>query len=208
MEPPGTARNAADRHRRIFAGCARHWVLGALLASVLAVPGAVHSGGAEAQRVSPEDVEAAYLYNFGRFVRWPEDHSHGPLLICVAGQRSFAQILTRLVSDENIAGRPLDGRLLSHREKPQDCSILFISAADRDQMEDLLRSIAGRQVLTVSDIPDFLAHGGVIQFLPMQSHVRFSINLASANRNGLDLSSELLKVAVSVTGKPSDGAAR
>lgn len=208
MAPPETGVSATDRHGRVFPGRARHWALGALLASVVAIPGVVKSGGAEAQRASPEDVEAAYLYNFGKFVRWPEDRSHGPLLICVAGQRSFAQTLTRLVSDEKIGGRPLDVRLLSHREKAQDCSILFISAADRDQMDDLLRWVAGRSVLTVSDIPDFLARGGIIQFLPMQSHVRFSINLASANRNGLDLSSELLKVAVSVTGKPSGGGAR
>jgi len=208
MARPETAVNAAERHGRIFTGCARHWALGALLASVMAAPGVVQTGRTEAQPASPEDVEAAYLYNFGKFVRWPEDRRHGPLLFCVAGQRSFAQILTRLVSDENIDGRPLDVRLLSRRESPLDCSILFISAADRGQMEDLLRRVAGRSVLTVSDIPDFLAHGGIIQFLPMQSHVRFSVNLASAIRNELDLSSELLKVAASVTGKPSGGGAR
>ncbi len=205
---PQTGVNPADKSRRILPGRAWHWVLGALLASVVAAPGAVQAGGADAQRASPEEVEAAYLYNFGKFVRWPEDRARGPLLICVAGQRSFAQTLTRLVSGENIDDRALDVRLLSHNQKLQDCSILFISTADRDQTDDLLRKVAGRPVLTVSDTPDFLAHGGIIQFLLMQSHVRFSVNLASANHNGLDLSSELLKVAVSVTGKSSAGGAR
>ena len=81
MARPETAVNAAERHGRIFTGCARHWALGALLASVMAAPGVVQTGRTEAQPASPEDVEAAYLYNFGKFVRWPEDRRHGPLLL-------------------------------------------------------------------------------------------------------------------------------
>jgi hypothetical protein len=48
----------------------------------------------------------------------------------------------------------------------------------------------------------------MIQFFQVEDHVRFSVNLDAANRNGVGLSSELLKVAVSVKGKPQGGGAR
>jgi len=50
----------------------------------------------------------------------------------------------------------------------------------------------------VSDIPDFVQQGGMIQFVLRDGRVRFEVNLAPAQRNGLTMSSELLKVAVQV----------
>jgi hypothetical protein len=52
--------------------------------------------------------------------------------------------------------------------------------------------------LTVSDISDFLDRGGMIQFVLRDNRVRFRVNLGPAQRDRLILSSELLKVAVSV----------
>ena len=45
----------------------------------------------------------------------------------------------------------------------------------------------------------------MIQFVLVEDHVRFSVNLDACNRHGVGLSSELLKVAVTVTGKAGDG---
>jgi hypothetical protein len=53
-------------------------------------------------------------------------------------------------------------------------------------------------VLTVSDIPDFVQQGGMIQFILREGSVRFAVNLAPTQRNGLMMSSELLKGAVQV----------
>lgn len=160
---------------------------------------------AKGQGASAEDVEAAYLYNFGKFVRWPESGGHEPLLICIAGQDSFGQDVTRLVSGEQINGHSLEARMLRRGETAQGCSILFVSATERARLERLLAETEGRPMLTVSDAPDFLARGGIIQFVLVEDHVRFSVNLDAAARHGLVLSSELLKVAVSVTGRPGQG---
>jgi hypothetical protein len=42
----------------------------------------------------------------------------------------------------------------------------------------------------------------MIQFVTQQSHVRFAVNLDAVRNARLSLSSELLRVAISVTGKP------
>jgi hypothetical protein len=48
-------------------------------------------------------------------------------------------------------------------------------------------------------VPKFSQQGGMIQFVMEANKVRFEVNLSSAERAGLTLSSELLKVATSVT---------
>ena len=55
-------------------------------------------------------------------------------------------------------------------------------------------------VVTVSNDVDFLQQGGMIQFAMIGGAVRFSVNLDAARRAGVTLSSQLLKVALSVKG--------
>jgi hypothetical protein len=57
-----------------------------------------------ADKPSRDDVQAAYLYNFGKFVRWPESRGLGPMLVCVAGQASLGQTIGKLVEGEQIDG--------------------------------------------------------------------------------------------------------
>ncbi|MGA8532444.1 MAG: YfiR family protein, partial [Acidobacteriaceae bacterium] len=186
------------------------WRLGGLLLALIGLASAagLPSPGAQAQRPSRDEVEAAYLYNFGRFVRWPAEMARGPLVICVAAQDSLAHALGSLTAGEEIDERPLQVKPVESPGGMQGCSILFISSMGPARVDAFLAAAAGKPILTVGDGPDFLARGGTIQFVLMEDHVRFSVNLSAANRGGLGLSSELLKVAVSVTGKPGTGGSR
>jgi len=178
----------------------------ALAAGALAVAyGASPGGRAAAERPSAEQVEAAYLFNFGRFVRWPEAASQGPMVVCVAGQEAVQELLERMVAGEQIEGRPLEVKRLDSTEEAGSCSIVFLGGGDRDWLDTYLGAAAGKPVLTVGESQDFLERGGIIQFVLTGDHVRFSVNLNAAKRSSLQLSSELLKVAVSVTGKPEMG---
>ncbi len=83
-----------------------------------------------------------------------------------------------------------------------------MSATEGSHIREDLAILDNADILTVSDAPDFLQHGGMIQFVSISNHVRFGVNLDSVNRTHLVLSSELLRVAASVIGKPSFGASQ
>jgi hypothetical protein len=175
------------------------------LAAAVAVWAAAPTEPVQAERTSPDQVEAAYLYNFGKFVRWPAEASQRTMVLCVAGQDSVNQFLSRMVAGERIEGHALEVKRLEHSADAGSCSILYVGAGKRERQDRYLAAVAGKPVLTVGEAPDFLARGGIIQFVLTGDHVRFSVNLDAANRSSLQLSSELLKVAFSVTGKSRMG---
>jgi hypothetical protein len=156
---------------------------------------------------SQYDVQAVYLFDFAKFVRWPEGAGHESINLCIAGQRQYADTLQKIVTGEAIDGRPLAVRTILRPEDESGCSILFIGAMEQDRVDALLTAASGKPMLTVSDMSAFLDHGGMIQFLVLQKRVRFSVNLKAVQQSGLSLDSELLKVAVAVNGKSPDGGA-
>lgn len=184
-------------------GCRRRVALRLLRwsACVLLLSSLLNARGPAAPDNKPTqyEVEAAYLFDFGKFVTWPAGQpADSPFLICVLGQDPFGQVLDRTVAGETVNGRPVQEKRITRPQDVTGCSILYISSSESGRLSKLLSAIQEAPVLTVSDIPDFVQQGGMIQFVLREGRVRFEVNLAPAQKNGLAMSSELLKVAVQV----------
>jgi hypothetical protein len=158
---------------------------------------AMASAYAQSAHPTEYDVEAVYLFNFGKFVSWPQKNTPG-FVICILGENPFHSALDRTVSGERIAGKTVEDKQISETEI-SGCSILYISHSEEQRLPGIFSAIRNVPVLTVSDIPGFTQRGGMIQFVVENGKVRFQVNRAPAERCGLALSSELLKVAVRVT---------
>ena len=155
-----------------------------------------------AQQPTPTEyeVKAAYLYNFGKFVGWPAKVTAASELfsICVLGEDPFGASFDATIASESINGKKV---VVKRITKPQDavsCRILFISSSEESRLKEILATLDKTSVLTVSDISQFTRRGGMIRFVMEVNRVRFEVNLTTAEHAGLTLSSQLLKVAISV----------
>jgi hypothetical protein len=163
-----------------------------------------------AQHETPTEyqVKAAYLYNFGKFVSWPTESKATPpesFEICVLGDDPFGAVLDAVVKGGTISGRAAATKRLSAITDVNNCRVLFISSSEDPRLKEIFATLTDSQVLTVSDMPQFADRGGMIQFVQQNSRIRFEVNLRSTEHSRLILSSELLKVAVRVTGSPHSG---
>jgi hypothetical protein len=161
------------------------------------------ASGSHAQQPRPSEyqVKAAYLYNFGSFIRWPARAVAGKddsFAVCVLGQDPFGHTIDSTLAGETLDGKPVVIRRISKPQDAGDCRILFISSTEEDHLKEILAAFDPAGVLTVSDMPGFSRRGGIIQFVLEGDRIRFEINLASAESAKLVLSSELLKVATNV----------
>ena len=155
-----------------------------------------------AQQANPTEyeVKAAYLYNFGKFVEWPAKVTAASdfFSICVLGEDPFGSTFDATIAGESINGKKVVVRRIT---KPQDavsCRILFISSSEEGRLQEILAMLGNTSVLTVSDLSQFTRRGGMIRFVMEANRVRFEVNLTTAEHAGLTLSSQLLKVAISV----------
>jgi hypothetical protein len=152
-------------------------------------------------RPSEYDVKAAYLLNFGKFIRIESADVRGSFDVCVIGEDPIEATLKSMTAGERINDRPVRILHLKDGTAARACQIAFLSASEGPRLEQDLEELRGADVLTVSDSSTFLARGGMIEFLLISDHVRFSVNLEAVRRTHLVLSSELLRVAYAVAGK-------
>jgi hypothetical protein len=156
------------------------------------------------QKPSEYQVEAAYLYNFGRFVEWPAKGTNAPgfFTICVLGEDPFGHALDAILAGETIGNQRVVARRISSPQTLGDCQILFISSSEAKRLNKIIEALDRSAILTVSDIPQFSQRQGMIQFVLEENRIRFEVNLTATQRAGLTLSSELLKVATAVRKSP------
>jgi uncharacterized protein DUF4154 len=155
----------------------------------------------QSQDLKPTEyqVKAAYLYNFGKFVRWPASASGASVFtICLLGNDPFSGVLESTVAGESISGKPLVLRRIARADQSAGCQILYISSSEDAHLKRILSTLPPQGILTVSDMPEFTERGGMMQFVMQGERVRFQVNLVAAQRAGLNMSSELLKVATAV----------
>ena len=157
---------------------------------------------------SESGVKAAYLLNFGKFVRLsgaPAGSRPSTFDICVLGHDPIGHVLDDVTAHESIDKRAVRVVRIGDAYAATGCRVLYISPDEGDGILADLAALSKADILTVSDAPDFLKDGGMIQFVTRQRHVRFAVSLKAVNRTHLVLSSELLRVALSVTGNlPED----
>ena len=177
-------RSAACRLRRIGLG--------------LLVVGLCGSAG---RAPSEYEVKAAFLYNFAKFVEWPAASFKGdttPFVLGIVGEDPFGSTLSALVEREQVKGRPVEIRRYHEGEDFAGCHLLFISRSEAARLSQLLPLAEKHSVLTVSEHPDFLSQGGMINFALVKQSVRFDINKKATTQAGLKISSKLLAVARAV----------
>jgi len=145
------------------------------------------------------EVKAAFLYNFAKFVEWPREAfegTTGKIEICVLGRNPFGSALLDAVRGKSIGSRDFAVREIAAAQEAAGCHILFVSDSERRQLGSVLKAIKSRYVLTVGESDEFLANGGLINFVLRDSNVRFQANTEAISRAKIQISSKLLRIAV------------
>ena len=159
-----------------------------LAAAFFAAPGV----RAQSSSQREYEIKAAYLYNFIKYVDWP---SYGDTItIGVLGGNPFGPALAPL-NGKIVKGRRVVVRELDSVRDAQKCQIIFVSSSERQRLQEIFDSLRSARVLTVGETQGFADGGGIINFIEENNKVRFEINAEAARRTGLNISSELLKLA-------------
>jgi hypothetical protein len=144
------------------------------------------------------EVKAAFLYNFAKFVEWPERSfasAQSDFTICVLGNDPFGRTLDEALEAKTIGNRRVKLERVKDAAQARQCQMVFVSPSDSQRLPEIIDQLRGASVLVVGETDGFARAGGTVQFTLEEDRVRFTINPDAAERAGLRLSSKLLALA-------------
>jgi hypothetical protein len=175
------------------------------VAAGLALVSALASGSACAGQLpatsTPEaQIKAGIVFNLAQVVSWPDSAATTTAFgIGVIGHDDSDPALFSL-ANKTVRGRGLALRDTLSPAAFGEVQIVYISRSQATSLGSLLATLAGRPVLTVSELDGFCEQGGMVQMRRERNRVQLRVNREAAERAGLRLSSQLLKVAEIVKG--------
>jgi hypothetical protein len=150
---------------------------------------------AAAQDVTEPALKAAYIYNFAKFTEWPAEAmtAGAPLVLCVQGDEAIGKELERAVKGRKFGGRDIGVSLgVSGRPVLGRCHVLYVTGVPVTEAGRVVAGVRDAPVLTISDLNGFTRHGGIAELFFENGQLRFDVQVESAKRARLQISSRLL----------------
>jgi hypothetical protein len=204
LTPPFFARRRkpdsrfAEPGRRIFSSEFRRFLTCAAL--IFAAIIGLNLNGLAQQPPSEYEVKAAFLFNFAKFVDWPQEvfaDTNSPIVVGVLGKNVFGDSLEKIINDRKVNNRSFQFRKYASVTEVTNCQILFVSSSEKNDFAKILGALHNASILTVSEADGFIQAGGMINFMLQDDKIRFQISDEAAKKARLKISSKLLSLAAS-----------
>lgn len=159
-------------------------------------------------------VKAGFLFNFAKFVEWPDGIQNGrsELRLGIAAPDEIFELMAQALEGKVVGERPVRVVRITaadvEREIPLPQIVFVQQDAQRPRQDSgvnlpQLFALAEKQsVLVVGESAGFANAGGIIGFVQRGENLRFQVNLAKAQRAGLKLSARLSGLAEIVATSP------
>ena len=139
-------------------------------------------------------LKTAFVFNFARYTTWPPPSPGGPFNLCILGEDDFGTA-AQYLDGQHLQARNIDVRFHRVDDDLSGCQLVYVTQPLAAQLDSLLPRLHAERMLTVSDIPDFAARGGILGLKIVDNRIRFEANPVAAKRAGLRLSAQLLRLA-------------
>jgi len=148
-----------------------------------------------------QSLTIAFLYNFMKLSEWPSGVESNEITLCVTEGRDFGEELES-IQGKLIQNKALRVKRLALGDNPLACQLLFLPSEEKPiRLHEWLKLIEYKPVLSVSDTPGFLDQGGMINLVNEDNRLQFEVNLELVEKVGIEMSSQMLKIARKVREK-------
>ena len=146
-------------------------------------------------QMSAHKGQALFIYNFTKYVKWPNQASN--LVIGVLGDSEMLAEMNASLKGKKAGESILEIRKVTSVTEAAQCNLVYVPSSRSKDLENLINAVQEKGVLVVSE-EDMADKGASISFLLVESKLRFKINAQTIKKSGLQVSSSLLSLAVTM----------
>ena len=155
------------------------------------------------KRASAQDINykayTLFVYNFMKYVEWPEDASKGDFVVGVYGDSPIFAELTELAKQKKAKGRNIIVRKVNNADEAQQCHMLYLCSSKTKDFKIIQDKCKNKPLLVVGEREGLAEKGSALSFVTLDDDaLKFDINKSAFEEHRLKISSSLLALGTVV----------
>lgn len=149
-----------------------------------------------AQERATHEIHAAMLYNFIKYVQWPDDAAGGEFVVGVLGEDDVFNTLKTWYDGKPKGSKKYVIKKLGSAAEASSCQVVYVGKGKSKEFDGVKSSTTGKSVLTVTDGNGLGQKGSCINFKVIDGKLKFELNQATVTSSNLKVSGQLTSMAI------------
>jgi len=154
------------------------------------------SGGSFAQERPMHEIYSMMVFNFIRYVQWPDHTANGEFVIGVVGNADVFNTLNTWYGGKPRGSKTLVVKKFSNASEITDCHVVFIDKSKSGEFEDINNKLKGKGALIITDKNGLGEKGSGINFKTVDNKLKFELNQKALESSNLKVSGALSSMAI------------
>lgn len=151
---------------------------------------------AMAQGRPTHEIHSAMLYNFIKYIQWPNEGAGGDFVVGVIGEDDVYQTLKKWYDGKPKGSKKYVIKKLSSAAEAASCQVVYIGRSKSKEFDNVKSSVNGKPVLTITDGNGLAQKGSCINFKVIDGRLKFELNQGVVTSSNLKVSGQLSSMAI------------
>lgn len=162
-----------------------------IVAALMAV-----SGSTFAQDRPIHEVYSMMVFNFIKYIQWPDHDKAGEFVIGVVGNNDVYTTLNGWYGGKAKGNKTYVIKKFSSAAEVIDCQLVYIDRSKSGEFEAINNKLKGKGTLVITDKNGLGQKGSCINFKTVEDKLRFELNQQAVESSNLKVSSALSAMAI------------
>jgi hypothetical protein len=156
----------------------------------------VASSSLFAQERPMHEVYSMMVFNFVRYVQWPDHTTSGEFVIGVVGNSEVYNTLNTWYGGKPRGSKTYVIKKFSSASEVAECHVVFIDKSKSGEFENINSKVKGKGTLVITDKNGLGEKGSSINFKTVDNKLKFELNQKALEASNLKVSGALSSMAI------------
>ena len=149
-----------------------------------------------AQERSIEEIHSMMVFNFIKYVQWPNADQSGEFVIGVVGNDDVYKKLTAWYGGKPAGAKTYVIKKFSSAAELSECQVVYLDRSKSYEFDAINEKVKGKSTLVVTNKNGLGSKGSSINFKTVDDKLKFELNKHVMEASNLKVSGSLLSMAI------------
>jgi YfiR/HmsC-like len=156
------------------------------------------SGSSLAQERPVHEVYSMMMFNFVKYVQWPDHTASGEFVIGVVGNADVYKTLESWYGGKPRGSKTYVIKKFNSAADLATCDVVFIDRSKSGEFDAINAKVKGKGTLVITDKAGLGVKGSAINFRTIDNKLKFELNQKAVETSNLKVSGALASMAIMI----------